>query len=183
MAGGHHRLDGREFEWTPRVGDGQGGLACCDSWDRKKSDMTEQLNWTEKAGFVNWTRFCQWMNFFWIFANDWTLQSRVTLRSYSGSLNPRFLIGKRKVKNIYHIQFSSVAQSFLTLCNPMNCGTLGLPVHHQLSEFTQTHVHRVSDAIQPSHPLLSPFPPVPKSLPASQSFPMSQLFTQSWSSI
>ena len=45
MAGWHHRLDGHEFEWTPGVGDGQGGLACCDSWGRKESDMTEQLNW------------------------------------------------------------------------------------------------------------------------------------------
>jgi len=45
--------------------------------------------------------------------------------------------------------------------NPMNCSTPGLPVHHQLPEFTQTHVHRVSDTIQPSHPLLSPFPPAP----------------------
>ena len=57
------------------------------------------------------------------------------------------------------LQFSSVAQSCLTLCDPMNCSTPGLPVHHQLSEFTQTHVHRVRDAIQPSHPLLSPSPP------------------------
>ena len=56
---------------------------------------------------------------------------------------------------------SSIAQSCPTLCNPMNHSTQGLPVHHQLPEFTQTHVHRVSDAIQPSHPLLSPFPPVP----------------------
>ena len=55
--------------------------------------------------------------------------------------------------------FSSVTQSCPTLCNPMNCSTPGLPVHHQLLEFTQTHVHRVGDAIQPSHPLLSPFPP------------------------
>ena len=47
MAGWHHRLDGREFEWTPGVGDGQGGLACCDSWGRKESDTTERLNWTE----------------------------------------------------------------------------------------------------------------------------------------
>ena len=47
MAGWHHRLDGHEFEWAPRVGDGQGGLECCDSWGRKESDMTEQLNWTE----------------------------------------------------------------------------------------------------------------------------------------
>ena len=59
------------------------------------------------------------------------------------------------------VQFSSVAQSCLTLCDPMNCSTPGLPVHHQLPEFTQTHVHRVGDAIQPSHPLSSPFPPVP----------------------
>ena len=59
------------------------------------------------------------------------------------------------------VQFSSVAQSCPTLCNPMNCSTLGLPVQHQLPEFIQTHVHRVSDAIQPSHPLLSPSPPAP----------------------
>ena len=60
----------------------------------------------------------------------------------------------------YDLQFSSVAQSCPTLCDPMN-STPGLPVHHQLSEFTQTHVHPVGDAIQPSHPLLSPSPPVP----------------------
>ena len=47
MAGWHHWLDGRESEWTPGVGDGQGGLACCDSWDGKESDTTERLNWTE----------------------------------------------------------------------------------------------------------------------------------------
>ena len=57
------------------------------------------------------------------------------------------------------VQFSSVAQSCLTLCDPMNRSTPGLPVHHQLPQFTQTHVHRVSDAIQPSHPLSSPSPP------------------------
>ena len=54
-----------------------------------------------------------------------------------------------------------VAQSCLTLCNPMNHSTPGLPVHHQLLEFTQTHVHRVGDAIQPSHLLSSPSPPAP----------------------
>ena len=51
MAGWHHQLDRRESEWTPGVGDGQGGLACCDSWGRKESDTTEWLNWTE----LNWT--------------------------------------------------------------------------------------------------------------------------------
>ena len=57
------------------------------------------------------------------------------------------------------VQFSSVAQSCLTLCDPKDCSMPGLPVHHQLPEFTQAHVHWVSDAIQPSHPLSSPSPP------------------------
>ena len=60
-----------------------------------------------------------------------------------------------------NIQFRSVAQSCPTLCDPMNRSTPGLPVRHQLPEFTETHVHRVSDAIQPSHPLSSPSPPAP----------------------
>ena len=59
------------------------------------------------------------------------------------------------------VQFISVAQSCPTLCDPMNHSTSGLPVHHQLLEFAQTHIHRVSDAIQPSHPLSSPSPPAP----------------------
>ena len=59
------------------------------------------------------------------------------------------------------IQFSSVTQSCLTFCNPMNRSTPGLPVHHQLLEFTQTHIRPVGDAIQPSHPLSSPSPPAP----------------------
>ena len=56
-------------------------------------------------------------------------------------------------------QFSSVVQSCPTLCDPMHCSTPGFPVHHQLLQFIQTHVHQVGDAIQPSHPLLSPSPP------------------------
>ena len=59
------------------------------------------------------------------------------------------------------VQFSSVTQSCLTLCDPMNHSTPGLPVHRQIPEFTQTHVHRVGDAIQPFHPLSSPSPPAP----------------------
>ena len=72
------------------------------------------------------------------------------------------------------LQFSSVTQSCPTLCNPMNRSTPGLPVHHQLPEFTQTHIYRVGDAIQPSHPLSSPSPPAPN--PSQHHFPMSQLF-------
>ena len=72
MAGWHHRLDGHEFEWTPGVGDGQGGLACCDSWGHKESDTTERLNWTEAAegnrlsmemfflSYVNETMYLLW---------------------------------------------------------------------------------------------------------------------------
>ena len=64
-------------------------------------------------------------------------------------------------RSLSPVQFSSVAQLCPTLCDPMNCSTPGLPVHHQLPEFTQTHIHRVGDAIQPSHPLSPPSPPAP----------------------
>ena len=57
------------------------------------------------------------------------------------------------------VQFSSVFQSYLSLCDPMDCSTPGFPVHHQRLELTKSHVHQVSDTIQPSHPLLSPSPP------------------------
>ena len=80
-------------------------------------------------------------------------------------------------------QFSSVAQSCLTLCNPMNHSTPGLPVHHQLPEPTQTHVHWVSDAIQPSHPLSSPSPPALNLSQHQGFFPMSQLFASDSQSI
>ena len=73
-------------------------------------------------------------------------------------------IARRNINNLRYadsVKFSSVAQSCPTLCDPMNRSTPGLPVHHQLPEFTQTHVHRVGDAIQPSHPLSSSSPPAP----------------------
>ena len=79
------------------------------------------------------------------------------------TLTPRTTRGLRcitiKGQTLTVLQFSSVAQSCPTLCDPMNRSTPGLPVHHKLPEFTQTQVHRVSDAIQPSHPLSSPSPP------------------------
>ena len=78
------------------------------------------------------------------------------------------------------VQFTSVAQSCLTLCNPMNHSTPGLPVHHQLLESTQNHVHRVGDAISSS---VVPFSSCPQSIPASGSFPMSQLFAWGGQSI
>ena len=70
-----------------------------------------------------------------------------------------------KVIQLY-LHCGLIAKSYLTLCDPMDCRTPGFPVHHQLPELAQTHVHRVSDAIQPSHPLSSPFllPPIPPSI-------------------
>ena len=111
-----------------------------------------------------------------VFSNELTLRIRwPKYWSFSFSISPskehpgltsfkmdwlNLLAVQGTTHNIY-VSVSSVAQSCLTLCDPMNHSTPGLPVHHQLPEFTQTHVHQVSDAIQPSHPLLSPSPPAP----------------------
>ena len=92
--------------------------------------------------------FFRFLLIFW----NYKLFQVYSLLSLSQSCNQ--LVLQRTI--LPFIQFSSVAQSCLTLCNPMDCSTPGLPVHHQLTEFTQTHVHQVSDAIQPSHPLSSP---------------------------
>ena len=81
------------------------------------------------------------------------------------------------------VQFSSVAHLCLTLCNPMNHSMTGLPVHHQLPELAQTHVHWISDAIQPSHPLSSFSPPAFKLSKHEGSLQMSQLFSSGSQSI
>ena len=80
-------------------------------------------------------------------------------------------------------EFSSLTQSCLTLCDPMNCSTPGLTVHHQLPESTQTHIRLVGDAVQPSHPLSFPFSSCPQSFPASGSFQISQLFASGGQSV
>ena len=77
---------------------------------------------------------------------------------YLAQLKIRKKLRKTNLKYVCTVQFSSVSQSCPTLYDPMNCSTPGLSVHHQLPESTQTHVHRVGDAIQPSHPLPSPSP-------------------------
>ena len=82
-------------------------------------------------------------------------------RTESESVAWRLLYCTRGLSSNASVQFSSVAQSCPTLGDPMNCSTPGLPVHHQLPELTQTHIHPVSDVIQPSHPLSSPSPPAP----------------------
>ena len=97
-------------------------------------------------------------------------QDLLCIPEYSSSCNSFNLRECKIVKLVWKIlekvyevsvQFSSVVQSCLTLCDPMNRSTPGLPVHHRLLEFTQTHIHRVGDAFQPSHPLSSPSPPAP----------------------
>ena len=81
-------------------------------------------------------------------------------KTFLGNYLP-FVVGEHNFQTVLlrDIQFSSVAQLCPTLCDPMDCSTPGLPVHHQLPEFTQTHVHWVGVAIQPSHPLSFPPPP------------------------
>ena len=114
-------------------------------------------------------------------------EQTTAIRNNAGDLTSLMLNNKNSQtqKNTPFVavdQLSSVAQSCLTLCDPMNRSTPGLPVHHQLPEFTQTHVHRVGDAIQPSHPLFVPFS-CPQSFPASGFFQMSQLSTSGGQSI
>ena len=112
-----------------------------------------------------------WMGSQHIIKRQGVISSHIAIseRTKEGSRNE----AQREVRWYRSDQIRSVAQSCLTLCNPMNCSTPGLPVHHQLPEFTQTHVHRVSDAISSS---VVPFSSCPQSLPASGSLPMSQLF-------
>ena len=95
---------------------------------------------------------------------DWPLESHPNFILFSGLLPPDCFLGPVSLdvlQALWIFQFSSVAQSCPTLCDPMNRSTPSLPVHHHLPEFTQTQVHRVSDAIQPSHPRSSPCPPAP----------------------
>ena len=133
--------------FLPGESHGQRSLAGYSPWSRKESDMTEWLShrvWKGKGGMkvkVS-TQLCP------ILCNhmDYTVH---------GILQARILEWVRSD------QIRSVFQSCPTLCDLMNPSTPGLPVHHQLPEFTQTHVHRVSDAIQPFHPLLSPSPLAP----------------------
>ena len=93
----------------------------------------------------------------WLMGSSWTRDG-----THVPAMAGRFLTIEHQGSPDYaSVQFSSVTQSCPTLCDPMNCSMPGLPVHHQLSEFTQTHAHWVGDAIQTSHPLFSSSPPAP----------------------
>ena len=108
------------------------------------------------------------------------LRNNIMAKNYDQRHHLKLSIVKKYFGSFFY--FSSVAQLCPTLCDPKNCSTPGLPVHHQLPEFTQTHVHRVGDAIQPSHPLSSPSPSAP-SPSQHQGLPMSQLFAWGGQSI
>ena len=150
----------------------KGTLACCNPWVTKS--QTQMSDWT--TGLLSEVAqscptLCDPMDY----TVHGILQARIlewVAISFSRDLpNPGIVPGSPALQadallskppgKHASVQFSSVAQLCPTLCNPMNCSTPGLPVHHQLPEFTQTHIHRVSDAIQPSHPLSSPSPPAP----------------------
>ena len=112
------------------------------------------LKYKEKNGNENTTYQNLW------YINKIVLRMKfVALNTYIKKEEKKAIIWASTLRT--SVQFSSVTQSCLPRYEPMNCSTPGLPVYHQLLEFTQTHVHRVSDAIQPSHPLLSPSPPAP----------------------
>ena len=117
-------------------------------WSILKSDWWYSLqSKTEKFYTVSKNKTRSWL---WL--RSWTPYCQI--QTYIEKV-------EKTTKPFSSVQFSWVAQLCLTLCDPRKCSTPGLPVHHQLPEFTQTHVHRVGDAIQPSHPLSSPSPPAP----------------------
>ena len=159
VVGWHHWLDRLEFEQASEVGDEQGSLACCSPQGLKKSDTTEwTYHWTDQ--WTDWTLWPQEPQHVRLPCPS--LSHEVCSNSYPLCQwrHPAIPSSVTPFSSCpYQLQFSSVAQSCPTLCDPMNRSTPGLPVHHQLPESTQTHVHRVGDAIQLSHPLSSPSPP------------------------
>ena len=95
MVGWHHRLNGHEFGWTPGVGDGQGGLACCNSWGRKESDVTERLNWTE----LNWTQHSNLLkSILWIQCETLNLGQKE--KNSKCTINFLLYMNKKSVQNI-----------------------------------------------------------------------------------
>ena len=129
-------------------------------WEWKWLLERSQVGATDKTLDVDWKILFDFLKEEILFS--WKLIFDIT-RALKPSFSPVFNLLCQHWFEVGSVQFSSVAQLCPTPCDPMNCSTPGLPVHHQLPEFTQTHVHRVGDAIQPSHPLSSPFPPAPNS--------------------
>ena len=132
---------------------------CC--WERLKAGGEG-----EDRGWDGWTVSLMQWTWVWISSGSWWWTGRPGILQSMGSQRVRHnwateLNWTEKTLKKVFIQFSSVAQSCPTLCDPMYRSTPGLPVHHQLPKFTQTPVHRVTDAIHPSHPRSSPSAPAP----------------------
>ena len=138
----------------------------CSPWGREESDRTQRLPFHFSLSCIGEGNGnplqCSCLENpkdggAWWAAVYGVAQSRTRLKRLSSSSSS----SRAYVWHAVSVQFSSAAQSCPTLRNPMNCSTPGLPVHHHLPEFTQTHVHQVRDAIQSSHPLSSLSPPAP----------------------
>ena len=143
--------------FLPGESQGWGSLVGYRLWGHTESDKTEVTQQQQQHSVISIVDCSHPGGFLGAHTEDskWR-QVKVQLRNAEDRKD--WNLGKLKI--LYELtQFSSVAQSCPTLCDPMNRSMPGLPVHHQFPEFTQTHVHRVSDTIQPSHPLSSPFPP------------------------
>ena len=119
-----------------------------------KCILLSERSWSKKATYINYRTFWKQQNY------------GKKIHAFQGLVkrmdewaNHRGFLRQWNHSVWCHNQFSSVAQLCPTLCNPVDCSTPGLPVHHQILEFTQTHVHQLDDAIQPSHPLSYPSPP------------------------
>ena len=172
--GEYEKIPNKEWQSTPVFlpgeSHGQKSLAAFSPWDCNELDMTEWLTYITslwislgcKKGKLLYlkkkkehTPICQSFSLMFNLSNahGWSTRNKFSAAMQCGIQHYLLCIGSDQIR--------SVAQSCLTLCDPMNRSTPGLPVHQQLPEFTQSHVHRVSDAIQPSHPLSSPSPPVP----------------------
>ena len=129
------------------------------SWDRRINVSFIPLCW------LKWRSPCNQnsLNVLWMLGNDLCAWVQTWLRICVGALGSPSLAGETCTLQIvfamWYVQFSSVAQSCLTLCNPMDCITTGLALRHQHLELGQTQVHRVGDSMQPSHPLSSSSPP------------------------
>ena len=136
IVGWYHWLKGHEFEQVPEDGEWQGSLLCCHSWYCKESDMTQWLGNNNRYLF------------------DQNLKKKkCNLHLYLRLYN--FFIITETSTSMFSQLVSSVTQSCLTLCNPIDFSRPGFPVHHQLPGLAQTHVHWVDHVIQPCHPLSS----------------------------